>query len=402
MIGLALEGGGAKGAFHMGAIKAFIEEGYKFHGVVGTSIGAINGAVIAQGDFEKGYNWWTKIDISTIFNLEKIHMQKFMNRNIDKETLIYILSAMKNIIENRGIDTKKMREILNNIIDEDKLRKSKIDFGMVTVSISDFKPLNLYKEDIPNGKMINYLMASANFPIFRIEPLDDRYYIDGGFYDNCPINLLVKKKYTEIIAIRTLGIGPVQKVRNKNVKIVNIIPSESLGRVLNFDNDLIQTNLKMGYCDAMRFIKKLKGRKYYIESIYTEKTFFYKLSSMSKDTIDNLGIIMKLPSMDPLKLLFEKILPDISKIINIQASASYEDIVIGILEYMAEKRQIERYKVYTLDDFIEVIKNVNLQKVSDSNKLTLDIIKKIRLTSTTYPKEIILEEIGNELLGVFE
>lgn len=195
MIGLALEGGGAKGAFHMGAIKAFIEEGYKFHGVVGTSIGAINGAVIAQGDFEKGYNWWTKIDISTIFNLEKIHMQKFMNRNIDKETLIYILSAMKNIIENRGIDTKKMREILNNIIDEDKLRKSKIDFGMVTVSISDFKPLNLYKEDIPNGKMINYLMASANFPIFRIEPLDDRYYIDGGFYDNCPINLLVKKVY---------------------------------------------------------------------------------------------------------------------------------------------------------------------------------------------------------------
>ena len=58
MLGLALEGGGAKGAFHIGAVKALLENGYEFDGVVGTSIGAFNGALISQGDFEKAYDLW--------------------------------------------------------------------------------------------------------------------------------------------------------------------------------------------------------------------------------------------------------------------------------------------------------------------------------------------------------
>ena len=54
MIGLALEGGGARGAFHMGVVKAFLEEGYEIGGITGTSIGALNGAIIVQGSFEEG------------------------------------------------------------------------------------------------------------------------------------------------------------------------------------------------------------------------------------------------------------------------------------------------------------------------------------------------------------
>ena len=51
---LVLEGGGAKGAYQIGAYMALKEKGFEFDHVVGTSIGAINGAVIAQGDVEKG------------------------------------------------------------------------------------------------------------------------------------------------------------------------------------------------------------------------------------------------------------------------------------------------------------------------------------------------------------
>ena len=46
--GLVLEGGGAKGAFQCGAIKALYDNGYTFDGVAGTSIGAINAAILAQ------------------------------------------------------------------------------------------------------------------------------------------------------------------------------------------------------------------------------------------------------------------------------------------------------------------------------------------------------------------
>lgn len=91
-----------------------------------------------------------------------------------------------------------MRAILNSIIDEEKIRKSNVDFGIITVSISDLKPFELFKEDIPKGKMIVYLMASANLPVFKNEPLDGKTYWDGGMYDNCPINLIAGKGYKEI------------------------------------------------------------------------------------------------------------------------------------------------------------------------------------------------------------
>jgi NTE family protein len=116
MLGLALEGGGAKGAFHMGAVKAFLEEGYNFDGVAGTSIGALNGAIIAQGDFELGYKWWERIDTSLLFDIEQSFMQKFMNKKIDKESLLYLYSKVKDVIENRGLDTLKIRETLKTLI----------------------------------------------------------------------------------------------------------------------------------------------------------------------------------------------------------------------------------------------------------------------------------------------
>ena len=56
--------------------------------------------------------------------------------------------------------------VIIEIIDEEKLRKSETDFGLVTVSISDLKPLELYKEDIPEGKMIDYSHGKCQFPRF--------------------------------------------------------------------------------------------------------------------------------------------------------------------------------------------------------------------------------------------
>ena len=51
--GLALEGGGAKGAYQIGAWKALREAGIRFSAVSGTSVGALNGAMIVMDDLEK-------------------------------------------------------------------------------------------------------------------------------------------------------------------------------------------------------------------------------------------------------------------------------------------------------------------------------------------------------------
>ncbi|MGB4588952.1 MAG: patatin-like phospholipase family protein [Clostridiaceae bacterium] len=359
MLGLALEGGGAKGAYHMGVVKAYYEEGFTFDGIVGTSIGALNGAIIAQGDFELGYEWWGKMDTSFLFNIDQVQIQKVLNKNIDKEVLVYLYTKITEFIDNKGLDTIKIRETLDTLISEDKIRNSEIDFGLVTVSVSDLKPLELFKEDIPIGKITAYLMASANFPLFKIEPMDGKFYIDGGFYDNCPINLLIRKGYKEIIAVRTLGMGLKRKLEDESVKITNIIPSEDLGMVLNFNQNLIDLNLKRGYFDAMRVIKGLKGKKYYIES--THDDYIYNvLLSMPDDTIYELKEIMHLHQMEPKRLLFEQIIPAMSHLLGLPSTASYQDIIIGILEFSAEDQEIDRFSINSFESLIRIVKsNIN-------------------------------------------
>lgn len=51
-------------------------------------------------------------------------------------------------------------------------------------------------DEIDEGKLVDYIIASATFPIFPPKIIDDKKYIDGGVYDNMPINLLVKTATT--------------------------------------------------------------------------------------------------------------------------------------------------------------------------------------------------------------
>lgn len=400
MLGLTLEGGGAKGAFHMGAVKALLEEGYEFEGISGTSIGALNGAIIAQGDFQMGYEWWEKLDTSLLFDIDQNQIEKFSNRKIDREVLAYLSSKIKSVIEGKGIDTRKIRETLDNIIDEDKLRNSKVDLGIVTVSISDKKPMELYKEDIPYGKMVSYLMASASHPVLKTEPIDGKRYLDGAFYDNCPVNLLARKGYNEIIAVRTLAMGRVRKIKDKGIKVTNIIPSEGLGGTLKFDNNLIRRNLKMGYCDAKRVIKGLKGKKYYIEPV-DDNELFSCLLLFPEDAICEIGNCMGLPIMEPKRVLFERILPGLSRMLKLPTVSTYQDIIIGVLEHMAFERGIERYKIRDFKSFFEEIRSSPIEKKISPGSFITEITKRKKLP-LIFPKDIVLNKTGEEFLKILK
>lgn len=392
MLGLALEGGGAKGAFQMGAVKAFLDTGYIFNGVAGTSIGALNGAMIAQGDFELGYKCWERLDSSLLFDAEPAQIEKYMKKRSSKAALQFWASVIKEMIENGGLDTTKIRDFLHLVINEEKLRQSNIDLGIVTVSVSDLKALELFKEDIPEGKMIDYLMASANFPVFRPEPIEGKYYIDGGFYDNLPINLLINKGYKDIIAIRTFGPGRIRKVKDEQVQIINISPSMDLGSLLIFDNDLIKENLKMGYCDAMREIKGLRGKKYYIHSV-DDDSVFWSLASIPEKVILEIAEFMELPKMEHKKLLFEKIIPELSLLLELPVSAGYQDVVIGALEQVAETREIEKYTVRSLGGFLRELKK--------SKNLKPDIEDSLR-SQRKQSKTAVLDKVGDEFIKAFK
>jgi NTE family protein len=141
--GLVLEAGGARGAYQIGVIKALMENGYRFNGFVGTSIGAINAAMLAQGDFDKALEFWANITMEDIFDLDAQLLLQFVDyKNIKPNIKLpfKITKALFKTIKNGGINTSKMRDLLERYIDEDKIRKSGNDFGLVTLSIYDSKP----------------------------------------------------------------------------------------------------------------------------------------------------------------------------------------------------------------------------------------------------------------------
>ena len=258
MRGLALEGGGARGAYQIGVVKALVENGYVFDGVVGTSIGAINAAILAQGDVEKAVELWTNISVEKIFDEDEQPLIRLADvKSLKNElSLIGSLAAQKallKVIQNRGVDTEKMKNLLERYIDEEKIREAGRDFGSVTISISDLKPLELMLEDIPGGQLFHYIMASASFPGFHPESIEGKIFLDGAFYNNCPFKLLLEKGYDEVIAVRTDAHGVFPKVKDPRVKL--IVPQDDLGSIMRFDPDNCAEKMEIGYRDGLRFIE---------------------------------------------------------------------------------------------------------------------------------------------------
>ena len=382
MLGVALEGGGAKGAFHIGAIKALLQEGYKIDGIVGTSIGAFNAAMIAQGDFEKCFNMWCNISPEQLFDIEDRQMHNVLNRNFNMKTISYFSSEAKKIIANRGINSENLRRVVDELIDEEKLRKSNIDFGLVTVELGPIMPIELFKEDIPNGKLKDYIMASARYPGLKMEPLDGKKYLDGGIYDNCPVNLLNKKNYDKIIAIRLNSSKKLKRI-DDDANVLEIQPSMDLGGTFIFTKNLAHRNIKLGYYDAIKAIRKLKGREYYIEPV-DEEIVFKRLIELPDDFILDIGRSMGIEDVSPKRMLFEFILPNISKYLNLNKEDTYQDIIIALFENMARERDIEKFKIYSLREFLNlVVDNEKESNIQAKIGLSLSSLKRKAIENIT-------------------
>lgn len=351
VIGLVLEGGGAKGAYHIGAYKAIKELGIEIRGVTGTSIGAINGALIVQGDWEKAYDLWYSITLSKVFDIEDEYINEMKNMEFSYDNLMYFKQVLKDIINNRGIDTTLMKKILDENVDEEKLRQAKMDFGMVTVSLTDLKPLELFVEEIPKGKLKEYLMASARLPVFKSMKLDGKNFLDGGFYDNLPVNMLLNKGYREFITIRTNGIGITRKIEEKNVKITNIQANDDLGHILDFQSDNTRKSLELGYYDALKSLSGLKGKAYYVKPKKDDEYYLQLLLNIPEKNIIEAGMSLGFEGMRASRMLMERIIPTLADYLNVGENEEYEDIVISFYEFLAKKYNINRFKVYEFEEF---------------------------------------------------
>ena len=105
-IGIALAGGGARGAYQIGAWKALKEQDIfdKITCFSGASVGSLNAVLYAMGDFELAYETWMKLDKDSLFNWEKQIFSRIFKEKLN--------------IFNRGVfNTKKLESMLKRTVD---------------------------------------------------------------------------------------------------------------------------------------------------------------------------------------------------------------------------------------------------------------------------------------------
>ncbi len=255
---LVLAGGGSRGAYQIGVWKALRELGIGFDIVTGSSVGALNGALMVQGDFDAGLELWENISSRDVMCdiLTDDHIAEQNDSTIWR-------TFVRDTLEQGGCDITPLENTLRRLLDEPRFRSSPIDYALVTVEYPSLKPLELTKSQIPEGMVCDYLLASsACFPAFKMKDIKGSKYIDGGYHDNLPMNLAMKLGAEEIIAVDLQSVGVTRRPKVQPEKLTLIRSHWNLGPFILFDKSYARRNIALGYLDCMKAFHHLSGWKY--------------------------------------------------------------------------------------------------------------------------------------------
>ncbi|MBO7667162.1 MAG: patatin-like phospholipase family protein, partial [Firmicutes bacterium] len=188
---LALEGGGAKGAYEIGCWQALSEAGIDFDAVSGTSVGALNGAMMVLDDLERARDIWMNIRYSQVMDVDDETMRRMFQGELKSEGWRAIASSLQDVVKSKGFDVGPLRRLLEEVVDEDAVRAARRELYIITYSLSDRRELELKARDLTEpGQIRDMLLASAYLPVFRNEKLGGKRYTDGGVRDAVPLNVL--------------------------------------------------------------------------------------------------------------------------------------------------------------------------------------------------------------------
>lgn len=229
-LGLALSGGGAKGAAHIGVLKALEDEGVKIEYISGTSSGSIIAGLYACGylpsDLIKFFNMYCsgigdfdklvglKI-LSTAFTgkigikgLAKGDKLEYIIKNFCQKKQVIDISDIKFPLAIPTVDINSGEVVYF-------LSKSVNEFNNLSRSVYDDIPTYKY-----NGKIASIIRASSSFPgVFEPKIFDGRILVDGGVRVNTPVSILRKMGATKVISV---AFDRNRKYTDNNLNVVSI------------------------------------------------------------------------------------------------------------------------------------------------------------------------------------
>ncbi len=202
-VGLALGGGGVKGAGHIGVIKALQENGIEIEYIGGTSIGSIVAALYTMG--------YTTEEMLKLF--------KYFSKDVMKVDPKYYwtnVRSRKNFMGYGVLSGESIEAAMNecaNLKGFKNIQDIPMPIVMPTVDITESKKYvftnheydenfkeDVYIRDISIGKAVR---ASASYPgMFAPTMYKTHKFVDGGIIDNLPAQEVRKLGAEKVLSVR--------------------------------------------------------------------------------------------------------------------------------------------------------------------------------------------------------
>ncbi len=236
---LVLSGGGARGAYEVGVWRYLEEVGWKADIVTGSSVGSINGCLIAMG--------WSVDQMEAFWaSLRKKHIYRYPIWARIKSLFRFITKAPRR--RPSVFDSTPLHRTLRQTIDLDKIRNSKTELVITATDIERARLQYFVGDEIT----VKHVLASCSIPVFfPWQEVDGKTYWDGGIMANTPILPALNRHAKEIIVILLAPVFedkvPLPKTQNEaaawTLDLATIGAFKALGRYISqrFHLDLEET-----------------------------------------------------------------------------------------------------------------------------------------------------------------
>lgn len=237
--GLVLAGGGGKGAYQIGAMKAMEQCGFtsRIQAVSGASIGALNAVFFAGGDLERAEQTWK--------NLKPLRQTGDPEQTVTMEDLAALIGRMEEAAGSPE-NTSWTIEVYANAC---------------PAGTNECHYFCLNEKSSAERRAI--LLASSAFPgVCPPVEINGQSFIDGGVADNLPVRPLYEKGYRKLIVVLLSDHAEIPQEEFPDAEFLVIRPSESIGDffdgTLDFSPEGVRRRMELGFADALRVLKKVR------------------------------------------------------------------------------------------------------------------------------------------------
>lgn len=351
---LVLGGGGARGAYQIGVWQALKELAIPIKIITGTSVGALNGALVLQDDFEAAKDMWEKIDTQKILSFPV----STTSGDILGGMMSQIGSFTVNAIQSNGVSTEPLQKLIHDTFSQEKMQQVTADFYLVTTELPNMMEKNIHFNTCPSDQWQNWLLASASFfPAMAATKIADKYYVDGGYRNNIPVDIALRSDATECIIVDVKGPGITKPVKiPATTSCLTLQTPWSMGAVLLFDGARSTKNIQLGYLETM----KVFGRKYlgywytFDETISSLEVFQQAFFTFVKQTYQ-----IELWHTAEQK---NKICKKLRRIYRDRVYT--ENVGMVLVELLAKTQEISASRLYTMQELVALLQQSNHVKTN--------------------------------------